>query len=105
SSDGPGCETHTDSDVTRCGSCESACPAPPNATPTCVGGTCGFSCQAGFADCNMMPGDGCEVDLSTDAAHCGACNNRCVTGGSVLGVACVAGACDIVSCMAPLDDC
>ncbi len=68
-----------------------ACPACelPNATAVCVGGSCVFqSCDAGFADCNVNPADGCEVNTQTSTANCGACGNAC-TGGT----SCVAGGC------------
>ena len=35
----------------RCGRCGDACPARANATTTCSGGSCGFTCLAGFDDC------------------------------------------------------
>jgi len=48
-----------------------------------MGGVCGLgTCNAGFGDCNGMPADGCEVNLATNNANCGACGNVC-TGGNV----------------------
>jgi hypothetical protein len=38
---------------------------------------CIFVCDDGFGDCNGDPADGCEVDLTTNAAHCGACGEIC----------------------------
>ena len=40
--------------------------APANGSATCVGGTCGFACNAGYHAC----GSSCVAD--TDATHCGA---------------------------------
>jgi hypothetical protein len=74
-----GCETDLNSNPSHCGRCNNVCPTPPNATRTCTRGTCGFTCTAGFADCNMNPVDGCEVNTQTDTAHCGRCNNVCPT--------------------------
>jgi hypothetical protein len=54
----------------------------------CSGGSCGFTCLPGFADCNGLAADGCEVNLNASPAHCGACNRAC-TGGTV----CSAGVC------------
>ena len=39
-----------------------ACAVRPHAAPTCAGG-CGFTCDAGYADCDGDPVDGCEADL------------------------------------------
>lgn len=41
------------------------CPVPPpegHASPRCVGGACGFVCDAGWFDVNMDPTDWCEAD-------------------------------------------
>ena len=53
-------------------------------------------CPAGTADCNGNPGDGCETDLITDPANCGACGHDC------LGGACVASTCEPVHVADPL---
>lgn len=45
------------------------------------------ACTATFTDCNADPGDGCETDLQTTSAHCGACEHDCQ------GAACAAGMC------------
>lgn len=44
-------------------------------------------CVAPKADCNGLPGDGCEIDLSNDGDHCGRCDRSC------LGTSCIAGVC------------
>lgn len=89
--DGTGCATSCTSGLTECaggcvdlsssptscGDCGTSCPTPPGAWPVCVGGSCSFVCQPGQGDCNADPSDGCEVDLSTDASHCGACGATC----------------------------
>jgi hypothetical protein len=75
-----GCETDLRSTIAHCGACGARCSAPANATPTCTAGTCGFTCNAGFADCDRNPANGCETDLRTSSAHCGACGNACTTG-------------------------
>ncbi len=43
-------------------------------------------CPQGFADCNASPGDGCEVDLSSDPANCGTCGHDCQGGACQTGV-------------------
>lgn len=44
-------------------------------------------CDAGWADCNGDPLDGCEAKLDADAAHCGRCGHGC-GGGECRGGAC-----------------
>src|SRR6185369_11798788 len=66
-----GCETNVDTAVASCGTCGHACVLA-NATPVCTAGQCAIaSCNTGFADCDMQPGDGCEVSTATDPTHCG----------------------------------
>ena len=43
------------------------------------------ACSATQADCNQLPADGCEVDLSTDPASCGSCGHSCLGGGCLDG--------------------
>ena len=46
-------------------------------TEACDGGVCAQpSCTAGFADCNGVPGDGCETSLDS-VDHCGRCGVEC----------------------------
>jgi hypothetical protein len=72
-----GCETNTTSDANNCGSCGMKCNLP-NAVSACSGSGCIIiSCTAGFADCDGNPANGCEVNLTTDPNHCGACPNVC----------------------------
>jgi hypothetical protein len=72
-----GCETNLSNDVKNCGKCGGAC-AYPNGVPQCLGGKCGlFACNAGWGNCDMMQGNGCEQDLTADAKNCGACGNAC----------------------------
>jgi hypothetical protein len=56
-----------------CASCE----APPNARVTCVSGVCGYTCNAGRADCNQEAADGCEIELAVDPENCGRCGREC----------------------------
>ncbi len=71
-----GCEVNLTNTVAHCGACGRACSLP-NATPTCASGACAIAaCNAGFADCDRNPANGCEVNLATDVNNCGACGAR-----------------------------
>jgi hypothetical protein len=71
------CHADTSSDVENCGSCNTVCPVPPNSTPDCRTGVCGYTCLAGWADCDGDAANGCEVHLVGDVANCGACGHAC----------------------------
>jgi hypothetical protein len=100
-----GCETTVALDVSHCGECDNACSVPPYSTATCSDGTCGFRCDAGRADCTGGAADGCEIDTSSDPAHCGSCGTVCTPGAHVSTVGCADGACVITSCRSPREDC
>ncbi|MFO0603598.1 MAG: hypothetical protein U0324_10515 [Polyangiales bacterium] len=75
-----GCETSLLT-TSACHACGRACSFP-NAAPTCSPQSatqCAIaSCNAGFADCNAVQSDGCEVDTANDNLNCGACGARCL---------------------------
>jgi len=83
-----GCETNTLTTVAHCGGCGNACPTPANAGATCSSGACGFSCNAGFNNCNGNSADGCESNAQSDSQNCGACGVVCPGG-----QACASGSC------------
>jgi len=57
----------------------------------------------GYADCDGIASNGCEVDTRASITDCGACNNVCtVTNGSP---ACSGGACVVGTCDANFGDC
>ncbi len=98
-----GCETRLSNDVNNCGVCGHVCNLP-NATPSCVAGSCAIaSCNMGFADCNMFPDDGCEAFPSNDIFNCGACGHVCMLANA--GQACVGGKCFINGCDFGWDNC
>jgi hypothetical protein len=70
---------------------------PPNAASTCAGGTCGYACLAGFADCDGISTNGCELDVRADRANCGACMNACGPG-----LVCAGGVCSGAGAMVQL---
>ena len=46
------------------------------------------ACTTGRADCDGDPDNGCEVDVRTNAAFCGACDNRCAPADRCVSSAC-----------------
>ncbi len=98
-----GCEADTATSDSNCGACGTVC-ALPNAASSCAMGVCTLgACRDGFADCDMNPANGCEVDLRTDAAHCGACATSCVIANGM--PACAAGRCAVGTCNMGFADC
>ncbi|MEZ4299830.1 MAG: fibrinogen-like YCDxxxxGGGW domain-containing protein, partial [Polyangiaceae bacterium] len=98
-----GCETTLASSLSDCGACGQACSVA-NGTAACVAGLCGVdTCNAGFADCDLLDQNGCEIDTLTDNAHCGACGFSCGSLPNASGV-CQSGACAFV-CNAGFGDC
>jgi hypothetical protein len=56
-------QVNINTNATNCGACGTACTTGANGQPaTCSGGTCSaLTCLDGFADCNGISADGCEV--------------------------------------------
>ena len=79
-----------------CGACGIRCGSPNGSEiGVCNGGVCTTACAPGFADCNGDSDDGCEVDLRSDAANCGACGIAC---DQRAGQPCIEGKCLMVEC-------
>ncbi|MDB4930677.1 MAG: Protein kinase [Myxococcaceae bacterium] len=79
-------------DSSSCGACYRACDLT-NATSACQASMCRVvTCFSGYTDCNGVAADGCEADLRTSIAHCGACGRACAApaGGAAT---CSGGAC------------
>lgn len=85
-----GCEGALSTSTENCGACGVKCQPANHASPLCSEGACIRVCEAGFADCNGDAADGCEVDVTSDVAHCGDCGRSCKN-------ACVKGACDLIT--------
>lgn len=84
-----GVGVNTTSDINNCGGCGIRCSFA-NAPATCSAGVCvRGTCNAGYADCDGNPANGCEVNTRTDNANCGACGlrvpdgRRCCGGASI----------------------
>ena len=69
----------------------------PNALTSCSSTGCSVqSCETGFADCNAVAADGCEVAITSDAMNCGVCGKAC-SFGNAQGI-CANGACQLGAC-------
>jgi hypothetical protein len=99
-----GCETTLATSAAHCGACGNTCPTPANAAPTCAGGACGFSCNPGFGDCDRDAANGCETNLSTTVASCGACGTACPTPANGAAT-CAGGVCGLGTCRAGFGNC
>ncbi|MEZ4407319.1 MAG: hypothetical protein R3A52_12690 [Polyangiales bacterium] len=100
---GNGCETDTRTTVTACGACGRGC-ALSNATAACAASRCVIaSCNAGYADCDGNPDNGCEVDTRTSPSHCGGCGSVCAVPNAT--AACAASRCVVGSCNGGFADC
>ena len=100
-----GCEADPNTDVKNCGGCGVPCQPVANASIKCVGGNCAIdTCAGTHRDCDGLVANGCEIDISVDAANCGACSAACPA--VINGVAtCVAGQCGAPMCLGAFKDC
>ena len=88
----------------NCGSCGNVCGPYANAVAGCSGGSCSIvSCSTGFADCNAVVADGCEINITTNANNCGACGNVCSLSNAVAG--CSSSTCTLISCNTGFKNC
>ena len=60
-------------DISHCGTCNTACPS----GKVCSAGTCTVTCGSGQTNC----GGSC-INIQTSSQHCGKCNNACSSGQS-----------------------
>lgn len=64
-------------DRNNCGSCGNVCNLP-NASNTCRMSRCEIRfCDMNFEDCDRDARNGCEVNVTNDAANCRVCGNAC----------------------------
>jgi hypothetical protein len=98
-----GCEADTQTDGAHCGACGIRCVAASGATAACRAGACVQRCNDGRGDCDGDASNGCEVDLSVNNAHCGACRNACAAGANETST-CTTGRC-VRACVTGFADC
>jgi hypothetical protein len=98
-----GCETNLKNDAQNCNACGAACNFA-NAIGMCVNSACVLgACLPGFGDCDNNPANGCETNLKSAAANCGACGTVCKFTNAV--PRCTNGSCGIDTCLEPFADC
>ncbi len=98
-----GCEINVSSDANNCSDCGSVCGLP-HAVEGCVASKCTVaSCDAGYADCDGVATNGCEVNINSDVGHCGNCATVCTAPSGT--PVCTAAKCGISACVAPTADC
>ncbi len=101
--DGITCETNKTT-TDNCGFCTNKCQAANaqdacSANATAPGGfSCTFTCNQGYYDCDGLPQNGCEINLTNDKENCGTCGVNCDTQlGTAHGTTqCTNGTCEIV---------
>jgi hypothetical protein len=81
------CGKDLKNDTGNCGGCGTVCSFGVNSFPRCDVGKCKIGCNSGFGSCDGDETNGCETNLQTVAASCGACARSC------LGGTCAAGVC------------
>jgi len=97
-----GCEANLKIDPLNCAGCGNVCPG--GTLALCNNGICGLSsCPVGTGNCDGQAGNGCEVQLTTDAANCGFCGNQCSFANAEPG--CASSACVIAWCTGGFGNC
>ena len=100
-----GCETNLTNNLSNCGTCGHVCLPLPNSTVACVSSACGIgSCNAGYANCDNMTANGCEVNITNNLNNCGGCGVVC-PGYPNANASCVSSACSMGTCNAGYANC
>lgn len=95
-----------DTDPEHCGECKLSCLDRVNSRGgTCVAGLCILDCEAGTADCDGDPTNGCEMETVEELEHCGECENHCGAKSAVDETACYASMCHVLTCQDGFGDC
>lgn len=84
-----------DDDPSSCGGCGYRCPGldAPHFEARCMSGSCGGKCEDGYADCDELMANGCEVNTRVDNRNCGGCGNACLPD-----QVCFQGKCQVIPC-------
>jgi hypothetical protein len=80
--------------------CESGC-SNAHGSAECVNARCVLQCAAGYADCDGNADNGCEANVASDPAHCGACQRACDVNAQV----CSSGVCESSPCSPGRGEC
>ena len=96
-----GCEVDTQTSPSNCGTCNQLC-GWANAVANCAAGVCALACKQGYDDCDKQNATGCESNLQTSTANCGACSVAC--GSANATPSCNAGLCAL-ACAQGYTDC
>ena len=90
-------------DADNCGGCGVTCGPSDHRSASCAAGACQpDGCLPGWADCNQLAGDGCEVGIEADPGNCLGCGLRCVLPNAFAG--CARG-CYVAGCGEGFEDC
>ena len=105
-----GCEIDVSSDLLNCGNCGTPCSIIDSPFSTsgfvCSNGGCDFiNCNDGYADCDEIPGDGCEIDITNSPLNCGSCYNDCSEYILNADPICSGGICGYANCNLGFSDC
>jgi hypothetical protein len=118
-----GCETLLQSTTAHCGTCGNNCGSSVGTNNIsgvgCTTGSCRVTtCNSGRADCDGTFSNGCEINTTNNANHCGGCQSGPTTtwdGGAnctssvgsngISGVTCASSSCAVTTCSAGLADC
>ncbi|NCQ59708.1 MAG: hypothetical protein GW913_03445 [Myxococcales bacterium] len=105
-----GCEVEPQSDPMNCGRCGTVCDGARLHTTAvaCSFGRCAIddvapACEAGWADCDSNPFNGCETPTDRDPNNCGTCGTSCGEANAL--TTCSAGACAFNRCQPGFADC
>ncbi len=91
------------SSMTPTNCCGVVCPTPPGTEAVCAAGFCVMQCAAGRENCDGTFENGCEVNTTSDLAHCGVCYRRCSAANA--SATCTAGVCRVDRCLPGFADC
>lgn len=99
-----GCEANLRTDPTHCGACGARCVLDHVATAACEAASCRVAvCAPSYGDCDRNAENGCEVNIRTTLAHCGACGTPCTSPNAA--TTCSSGVCVRGACTAGFGDC